>query len=134
MSGEGAGYTGFPGLSSVVMLRQETGHLSEGRHTGSVEYGVSSLAGLKPEWALWLLRGHWSIENRPFHVQDYSFREERQVLGRHHSGAVLSLLSNAALGLLRGECELWRNKEPLTGLSQRLCARPSIFFPPKVQL
>ena len=38
--------------------------------------------------------------------------------------AVLSLLSNAALNLLRGECQLWRTKEPLTGRSQRLCARP----------
>lgn len=134
VSGELAGYTGFPGLSTVVMVRQETEHLSEGRHTGSVQYGVSSLAGLKPEWALWLLRGHWRIENQLFHVKDDSFREDRQVLGHHDSGAVLSLLSNAALGLLRGECELWRNKEPLTGRSQRLCARPSIVLPPDARL
>ena len=52
------------------------------------------------------------------------------MLGRHHRGAVMSLLSNAALGLLRGECQLWRNKEPLTGRSQRLCAaRPSSSHP-----
>lgn len=80
------------------------------------------------------MRGHWSIGNQLFHVKDDNFREDRQALGRHDSGAVLSLLSNAALGLLRGECELWRNKEPLTGRSQRLCARPSIIFPPKVRL
>ena len=134
VSGELAGYTGFPGLSSVVMVRQETEHLKEGRHTHSVQYGVSSLGELKPEQALGLLRGHWSIENQHFHVKDDSFREDRQVLGHHHSGAVLSLLSNAALGLLRGECQLWRDKEPLTGRSQRLCARPSILLPPKAQL
>lgn len=49
VSGELAGYTGFPGRSPVVMIRQETGHLSEGWHTGSVQYGVSSPAELKPE-------------------------------------------------------------------------------------
>ena len=125
VSGELTGYTGFPGLASVVMVRQETDHLSEGRHTESVQYGVSSLAELKPEWALGLLRGHWRIENQLFHVKDDSFREDRQVLGCHHRGTVLSLLGNAALNLLRGECPLWRTKEPLTGRSQRLCARPS---------
>lgn len=134
VSGELAGYTDFPGPSTVVMVRQETEHLAEGRHTESVQYGVSSLAGLRPEWTLWLLRGHWSIENQHFHVKDDSFREDRQVLGHHQSGAVLSLLSNAALGLLRGECELWRNKEPLTGRSQRLCARPSSILPPNARL
>ena len=66
VSGELAGYTGFPGLAPVVMARQETDHLSEGRHTESVQYGVSSLAGLKPEWALGLLRGHWRIETSFF--------------------------------------------------------------------
>ncbi len=134
VSGELAGYTGFPGLSTVVMVRQETEHLAEGRRTESVQYGVSSLTELEPEWALGLLRGHWSIENQHFHVKDDSFREDRQVLGHHHSGAVLSLLSNASLGLLRGECQLWRSKEPLTGRSQRLCACPSIVLPPNAQL
>ena len=134
MSGELAGYTGFLGLSLVVMVRQETEHLSEGRHTHSVQYGVSSLGELKPEQALGFLQGHWSIEDQHFHVKDDNFREERQVLGHHHNGAVLSLLSNAALGLLRGKCKLRRDEEPLTGRSQRLCARPSIILPPNAQL
>lgn len=124
VSGELAGYTGFPGLASVVMVRQETLHLAQGRHSESVQYGVSSLPELEPARALSLLRGHWGIENRHFHVKDDSFREDRQVLQCHDSGAVLSLLSNAALALLHGQCELWRSKEPLTGRAQRLCAHP----------
>ena len=40
------------------MVRQETEHLSQGRHTESVQSGVSSLAELKVEKALWLLRGY----------------------------------------------------------------------------
>ena len=116
------------------MVRQETEHLSGGRLTHSVQYGVSSPGELKAGQDLGLLPGHWSIENQRFHVKDDSFKEDRQVLGRHHSGAVLSLLSNAALGLLRGECQLWRNKEPLPGRSQRLCARPSVILPPNARL
>ena len=80
VSGELAGYTDFPGLSSVVMVRQETEHLAEGRRTESAQYGVSSFAELKAEQALGLLRGHWRIENQHFHVKDDSFREDRQVL------------------------------------------------------
>ena len=85
--------------------------------------------GLKPDQALGLLRGHWRIENQLFHVKDDSFREDRQVLGSHHRGTVLSLLGNAALNLLRGECQLWRTKEPLTGRPQRLCAKPYAILP-----
>ena len=51
VSGELAGYTDFPGLATVVMVRQETEHLSEGRRTESVQYGVSSLVGLEPDQA-----------------------------------------------------------------------------------
>ena len=134
VSGELAGYTGFPGLSPVAMVRQDTEHLPEGRHIYSVQYGVSSLEQLDPEHVLGPLRGHWSIENQHFQVKAYSFSEDCQVLGRHHSGAVMSLLSNAALGLPLGECQLWRNKEPLTGHSQRLYAHPSIILPPNAQL
>ena len=46
----------------------------------------------------------------------------------------MSLLSNADLGLLHGECQLWCSNEPLTGCSQHRCARPSSIFPPNAQL
>ncbi len=85
VSRELAGYADFPGLSPVVMVHRETEHLAEGRRTGSVQYGVSSLAELEVE---------------------------------------------QAQGLQRGECQLWRSKALLDVRSQRLCARPSIIFPP----
>ena len=37
VSGELAGYGGFPGLAPVVMARREAGRLSEGRTAGSVQ-------------------------------------------------------------------------------------------------
>ena len=62
-------------------------------------------------------------------VKDDSFREDRQALQCNGSGAVLSLLSNAALVLLHGQCEPWRSKEPLNGPSQRLCANVQAILP-----
>ena len=73
--------------------------------------------------------GTWRIENQLFRVKDDNFREDRQVLGCRHRGEVLNLLGNAALNLRRGECRLWRTKEPLTGRSQRLCAQPHAILP-----
>lgn len=55
------------------------------------------------------------------------------MLNLHDGEAVLGLLSNVALGLLRGECQVWRNKEPLTRRSQGLCARQSTILPTVAQ-
>ena len=127
VSGELEGYGDLPGLSSVVMVRKR---VSSGvkEPVESVQYAVSSRRELPPWEALKLVRGHWSIENSLFHVKDDSFREDRQVLHRHHRGEVMSLLRNVAVTLLRGACDLWSEKEPLTGRAQRLAARPITLF------
>ena len=57
-----------------MMVRQETLHLAQGRHSESVQFGVRSLAELEPAWGLSLFQGHWRIENRHFHVKDDNFR------------------------------------------------------------
>lgn len=96
----------------------------------TVQYAITSLSPYKagPEGLLRLVRGHWGIENRLFHVKDDSFGEDRHVLQSHRSGAVLSLLRNAAINLLRGDCRLWSDREPLTGRAQRLGAHPIAAF------
>ena len=134
MSDELAGYTGFPCLASVIMTRQMVRDNASGRESASVQYGVSSLSALAPERALALLRGHWEIENRLFYVKDDGFGEDRQVLQCHHSGMVMSLLRGAGLTLLRGKCQLWSEREPITGRAQRLAAQPSAIFPTPSQL
>lgn len=78
-----------------------------------------------PHRLLLLYRGHWGIENRLFHVKDDSFGEDRQVLGSHRSGLVLSLLRATAITLLRGRSELWKDSEPLTGRAQAVAACPT---------
>ena len=128
VSEELAGYADFPGLTSVIMARQAVRDNRTGRERDRVQYGVSSLTQLSPERALRLLRGHWEIENRLFYVKDDGFGEDRQVLQHHHSGLVMSLLRGAGLNLLRGNCPLWSEREPLTGRAQRLAARPAAIF------
>ena len=95
----------------------------------SVQYAVSSRSALAPAEALTLVRGHWSIENSLFHVKDDSFGEDRHVLHKHRLGAVISLLRNLAVTMLRTTCGLWAPKEPLTGRAQRLAAHPTAAVP-----
>ena len=40
----------------------------------------------------------------------------------------MSLLHNVPVPLLRGACDLWSAKEPLTGRAQRLAAQPITLF------
>ena len=134
VSEELAGYADFPGLSSVIMTRQVVRDNLTGREMDSVQYGVSSLSPMVPERALALLRGHWEIENRLFYVKDDGFGEDRLVLQHHHSGMVMSLLRSAGLTLLRGKYHLWSPREPITGRSQRLAARPTAILPTYTRL
>lgn len=134
VSEELATYTDFPGLTSVIRVHQVVRNNLTGRERDSVQYGVSSLSNLAPDRALALLRGHWEIENRLFYVKDDGFGEDRQVLQHHHSGLVMSLLRGAGLTLLRGNCPLWSDREPLTGRAQRLAAQPSATFSTRTRL
>lgn len=125
-SGDLAGYSHFPGLEQVVQVKKRVVELKTGAVSQQTQYGISSLSPLQagPARLLGLMRGHWGIENRLFHVKDDSFGEDRQVLQSHHRGWVMSLLRATALNLLRGRCLLWEDAEPLTGRAQRVCARP----------
>ena len=126
-SEELTGYSDFPGLAQVIQVKKRVVQLKTGVVSESTQYGITSLCAQKasPERLLGLLRGHWGIENRLFHVKDDSFGEDRHVLQSHRSGAVVSLLRATAINLLRGRCALWKDHEPLTGRSQRTCAQPA---------
>ena len=128
VSEELAGYADLPGLSSVIMIKKRVSRPGQ-PPVDSVQYAVSSRSALAPAEALSLVRGHWSIENRLFHVKDDSFGEDRHVLHNHHRGAVTGLLRNLAVTLLRTTCHLWSSKEPLTGRAQRLAAHPTAAVP-----
>ena len=125
VSSELAGYSTSPGLSNVIKVSKRVKHLKRGEWVESEQYAVTSLSDIDPKRALSLVQGHWGIENRLFHVKDDSFGEDRHVMQHHGSGAVLSLLRNVAITLLRSVCSLWSSKEPLTGRAQRLGVQPT---------
>ena len=116
----------IPGLSNVIKVSKRVKHLKRGEWVESEQYAVTSLSDIDPKRALSLVQGHWGIENRLFHVKDDSSGEDRHVMQHHGSGAVLSLLRNVAITLLRSVCSLWSSKEPLTGRAQRLGVQPTV--------
>lgn len=120
------GYSDFPGLKQIAEVKKRVVFQKTGEIKESIEYLLSSLPAerARPGDLLGLMRGHWGIENRLFHVKDDSFGEDRHVLCSHRSGEVMSLLRAMAVNLLRGQSQLWDDKEPLTGRAQRICAHP----------
>ena len=88
---------------------------------------VANAVYFKSRWADPFPKG--ATKDEPFHVTDDSFSEDRHVLTSHRGAAVMSLLRQAALNLLRGRCALWSLEEPLTGRAQRVCARPLAVLP-----
>ncbi len=126
VSSELAGYRTFPGLSNVIKVSKKVKRLKRGEWVESEQYAMTSLADIDSKRALSLAQGHWGIENRFIHVEDDSFGEDRHVMRRHGSGAVISLLRNVAITLLRGVCSLWSSKEPLTDRAHRLGVQPTV--------
>jgi hypothetical protein len=118
-------------MAQVGEIKKWVRFLKSGREKETTHYLVTSLSVERadPGRLLRLFRGHWGIENRAFHVADDSFGEDRHVLTSHRGAAVISLLRQAALNLLRGRCTLWSPKEPLTGRAQQVCARPRALLP-----
>lgn len=106
--------------------------MKRGEVCEDTHYVLTSLKAKRadPARLLWLMRGHWGIENKLFHVKDDGFGEDRHVLGSHHGGAVMSLLRGAAINLLRGRSTLWADEEPLTGRAQAVSARPLLILNP----
>jgi hypothetical protein len=125
-SNELAGYSAFPGLKQVAELKKTVVFLKTGETEENTEYIMTSLSVERaaPDMILALMRGHWGIENRLFHVKDDSFGEDRHVLCSHSGGVVMSLLRATAVNLLRGRSHMWDCKEPLTARAQCICAQP----------
>jgi predicted transposase YbfD/YdcC len=124
-------YLSFPSIEQVGEVKKRVRFLKRGEEKETTHYFVTSLSPQQagPAPLMGVFRGHWGIENSGFHVTDDSFGEDRHVLCSHRGAAVMSLLRQAALNLLRGRCEPWPPAEPLTGRAQRVCARPLALLP-----
>lgn len=124
-SDELMGYIDFPGLKQVLKIKKRVERKTK-EPVETVHYALTSLSASKagPQKLAGLVRAHWGIENKLFHVKDDSFGEDRHVLQSHHRGTVLSLLRNTAMNLLRADCRLWSKTAPLTGRAQYLGSNP----------
>jgi hypothetical protein len=129
------GYSDWPGLAQVAEVRTRRITLTTGEIAEQVRYLITSLSPERasPERLLALSRGHWSIENRLFHVKDDSFGEDRHVLQRHRSGTNLSALRNVALGLLRGHSRLWQTRDPMPARAEYVGACPNAILTNQVR-
>jgi predicted transposase YbfD/YdcC len=132
VSSELGGYSDFPGLKQVAEIKKRVVKMKTGEVKENTEYLISSLSAEQttPEKLLDLIRNHWGIENRLFHVKDDSFGEDRHVLYCHKGGEIMSLLRNTAINLLRGKSCFWQDTEPLTARAQCICAHPLAVLSP----
>jgi predicted transposase YbfD/YdcC len=130
-NGELPEYMTFPGMAQVGQVKKRVRFVKSGKHKETTHYFVTSLVPEKagPDRLLGVFRGHWGIENRAFHVTDDSFGEDRHVLQSHGAAAVMSLLRQTAINLLRATSSLWSEDEPLTARAQSVCARPLAVLP-----
>lgn len=97
------GYLNWPGAAQVVQRRSRCVHLKTGVVTTDTSYAVTSLpphdAG--PEQLAHLWRGHWTIENRVFHVRDVTMAEDPCQVHAGESARALAALRGGILSLLR---------------------------------
>lgn len=91
----------WPGARQVLLL--ESTRTLPGKPT-STEYhcGITSL---DPDRAtaddlLDLMRGHWGIENRLFHIRDVTFGEDASRVRTGHAPRNLAMLRNTVVSLL----------------------------------
>lgn len=91
----------WPGARQVVLL--ESIRTSPGQPT-STEYhcGVTSLTSDRAtaDDLLTIMRGHWGIENRLFHVRDVTLGEDACRVRTGHAPRNLAMLRNLAVSLL----------------------------------
>lgn len=78
---------------------------------------------LSPRRAAEIVRGHWGIENRCFHVKDRKFREDDQKV-RSGALALCWLRTIAMTALEEGERKRRGPRRYMTAIRAEYCARP----------
>lgn len=97
------GYTPWPGLQQVFQLERTITIKKTGQRRREIAYGVTSLTPQKADAArlLFLVRGHWRIENRLHWVRDVTFDEDRSTVRCGSTPQVMAALRNTAIALAR---------------------------------
>lgn len=94
------GYLDWPGLKQVFKVERR--RTVRGQTTREVSYGITSLPRERADAAklLTLVRDHWGIENRLFHVRDVTFGEDACRVRSGSAPHILSGLRNLCIYLL----------------------------------
>ena len=103
----GEDYLDFPGAAQCFKLTR-TRTLRD-RATGQIKtttetaYGITSLPRDRADaaWLLALVRGHWGIENKVFHVRDQTMGEDACRVRKRSAPTILATMRNALLGVMR---------------------------------
>lgn len=97
------GYLDWPGVAQVARRYSRCVHVKTGVVTTETSYAVTSLPPQEvgPEQLAQLWRGHWTIENRVFHVRDVTMAEDLCQVHAGESARALAALRGAILSLLR---------------------------------
>jgi hypothetical protein len=96
-------YLDWPGVQQVFRLtRERTVH---GKTTTQVSFGITSLPRRCADAAklLKLVREHWHIENREFHVRDVTLREDACRVRTGNAAPLLAELRSLVIMLIAAE-------------------------------
>jgi predicted transposase YbfD/YdcC len=103
VSGELKGYSDWPGLEQVFVLKRQRVELRTGKQEQETVYGLTSLSAQQAsaQRLLGLVRAYWGIENGLHQRRDVTFHEDRTRLTKGRAGWVMASLNNLVIGLLR---------------------------------
>ena len=102
-----ADYLDFPGAAQCFKLTRtrtlRDRATGQPKTTSETVYGVTSLPRERADAArlLAIVRAHWGIENRVFHVRDQTMGEDACRVRKRAAPVVLSTLRNGVLNLLQ---------------------------------
>ncbi|HEX5402182.1 MAG TPA: ISAs1 family transposase [Pseudonocardiaceae bacterium] len=94
---------GFPGAAQAFLIRRDTFDHAGHWLSKEIVHGVTSLtaAHATPAQLAWLIRAHWTVENKSHWVRDVVYREDHQHAYAGTDAQVMATVRNLALGLLR---------------------------------
>jgi len=96
-------YVDFPHVGQVFRIKRTVTDLEGKNKQQETAYGITSLTPEKadPKTLLFLVRGHWHIENKLHWVRDVTFDEDRSQIRTGFAPRVFSTLRNLAISLFR---------------------------------
>lgn len=96
-------YTGFAGACQVFALQRTFVVRKTGVFWEQTVLGITSLGPdtASPDALLFLVRGHWSVENKSHYVRDVTYGEDKSPVRVGNLPQVMAIFRNVAIALIR---------------------------------